>query len=149
MEDELIKIMKHILVLPFSEAELLTLLEAARIAMADADMFADICDNMDLEDCFLSEVRDKLNGVLHSEKKFNEKPTAIVEIIEQLPSVTLCPDMVDALHVAGRLAYQNLSQTEDDYFKEADCEAYEEALCAHDSIKEGDYEIYLLTPEIP
>jgi hypothetical protein len=48
--------MKH----PFNESELLVILEAARIAFADCDLFDDLCDQLDIDDGELSSIREKL-----------------------------------------------------------------------------------------
>lgn len=46
--------------LPFSESQLVTLLEAARIALSDADVFEDMASEMDIQDDELRALRDAL-----------------------------------------------------------------------------------------
>ena len=48
----------------FTETELITLLEAADAALADADMFDELVDKLDLEDAELRRIRTKLHGIM-------------------------------------------------------------------------------------
>lgn len=52
---------------PFTGQELTTLLEVARLAMADADMFTDACEAMDVSDSAMAELRDKLQAIMDSD----------------------------------------------------------------------------------
>lgn len=47
--------------LPFNDEELIIILEAARIALTDAEIFDVLCDQMDLAEAFMFNVRDSLN----------------------------------------------------------------------------------------
>ena len=51
---------------PFTEEELCELLSAAQLALADADMFDQITDRLDLSDDYMVELREKLNVYLDS-----------------------------------------------------------------------------------
>ena len=53
--------------LPFTSEELLTLLEAAKIALSDADMFREVVDEMDLSVKELARIEVKLNAWLNEE----------------------------------------------------------------------------------
>lgn len=48
--------MKH----TFTNSELTVIFEAARIALADVDIFDDLCDQMDIDDTELYDIREKL-----------------------------------------------------------------------------------------
>lgn len=50
----------------FTRAELLTILEAARTALADADIFDGIAEQMDVSDSELSRLREKLTSYLNA-----------------------------------------------------------------------------------
>lgn len=52
---------------PFTSEELLTLLEAAKIALSDADMFRKVVDDMDLSVKELARIEVKLNVWLNEE----------------------------------------------------------------------------------
>ena len=56
--------MKH----PFTDEELLTLLEAAKIALSDADMFREVVDEMDLSVKELAKLETKLKEWLDEEQ---------------------------------------------------------------------------------
>jgi hypothetical protein len=53
------------LVAPFGVGELITLLEAARVALADADTFDTIAESLDLSDDELKSLQEKLNSHLN------------------------------------------------------------------------------------
>ena len=52
---------------PFTDEELLTLLEAAKIALSDADMFREVVDEMDLSVKEVARIEVKLNAWLNEE----------------------------------------------------------------------------------
>ena len=52
---------------PFTSEELLTLLEAAKIALSDADMFRKVVDDMDLSVKEVARIEVKLNAWLNEE----------------------------------------------------------------------------------
>ena len=51
---------------PFSDSELLVLLEAARVTLADADVFDQIAEDMDIADGPMRSLRDRLQAYLDS-----------------------------------------------------------------------------------
>ncbi len=57
----------------FSDDEQVTLLEAARVALADADIFDQLAEDLDLADDELVQLREKLNGVMNKEPEAAEE----------------------------------------------------------------------------
>ncbi len=55
----------HKLKLPFEQIDLIAILEAARIALADADTFDHIAEELDIEDEELSRLRDSLEKYMN------------------------------------------------------------------------------------
>jgi len=53
--------------LPFDAEELVVILEAARLGMADADNFEMLGENMDLSDRELCEIREKLQKFMDND----------------------------------------------------------------------------------
>lgn len=51
--------------LPFDYEELITLLEASRLALSDAEVFDHIAESLDLSDQYLLDLREKLGGYLN------------------------------------------------------------------------------------
>lgn len=51
----------------FTETEIIELLEIARVALCDADLFDRMADKLDLSDEFMIELRDKLQAVMDSD----------------------------------------------------------------------------------
>ena len=60
--------------LPFSRVQLVTLLEAARIALSDAEVFDHIAGEMDVKDEELCDLRDAL------EKYMSEDPSSDAKV---------------------------------------------------------------------
>jgi hypothetical protein len=56
--------------IPFNLSEIITLLEITRVALADADTYEQVADDLDLSDDYLFELRGKL-------QKFLDNPAAI------------------------------------------------------------------------
>jgi hypothetical protein len=54
----------HELIGSLTESELTSLLEAARVALADGDIAAQIADSMDISDSDLSAMQDRLHSIL-------------------------------------------------------------------------------------
>jgi len=54
----------HELIGSLTESELTSLLEVARVALADGDITAQIADSMDISDSDLSAMQDRLHSIL-------------------------------------------------------------------------------------
>jgi hypothetical protein len=54
----------HELIGSLTESELTSLLEVARVALADGDITAQIADSMDISDSDLSAMQDSLHSIL-------------------------------------------------------------------------------------
>lgn len=52
----------------FTQEEILTILEAARVGMADADVFDMLAEKMDIADDEMIRIREKLTKVMQSEE---------------------------------------------------------------------------------
>lgn len=52
---------------PFTDSELLALLEVARTALQDADIFVDMAVDLDISDKEMTELREKLEDYLQGE----------------------------------------------------------------------------------
>jgi len=59
--------------MPFTYAEMLVLLEAARIALSDADNFDDTAKAMDISDAEMSRISTKLQAFMDEDVKAAEK----------------------------------------------------------------------------
>jgi hypothetical protein len=129
---------------PFTNEELTTILEVARMAVADADMFADACEAMDISDEVMAALRDKLQAVMDSDVPLYGSPHVVVELIEQRPSVSVHPTEAAAMAHAVQCAMENMWNHDHDENDSRVC--FEETLRQYQHIQEGDYEIHILTP---
>jgi hypothetical protein len=57
-------------IIPFSLSKIITLLEITRFALADADTYEEVAEELDLSDDYLYELRGKLQKFLDSSSVF-------------------------------------------------------------------------------
>jgi len=55
----------------FTEDEMVTILEVARVALCDADLFDHVADKLDLFDGYMLSLRDKLQEVMDSDDQIS------------------------------------------------------------------------------
>lgn len=132
---------------------LIELLEAARIALSDRRMAIRIADAMDERDSRMSELRTIVESLLSEEGDIEIGYYVVCEVICQLPSVSLHRSFKAALRHATACAMENLYAAEEPEDRETRDETrvlFMEGLEDGDNcIREGDYEVYILTPAGP
>ena len=52
------------LIHPFTDSDLITIFELARVALADADIYDDMCEELDISDKSMGKLADKLQSYM-------------------------------------------------------------------------------------